>query len=176
MDTVTGYVERITYRNEENGYTVLALSDAGKETVLTGVFPALSEGEFIRAEGELVVHPVYGEQMKVERYEFITPTDRASIEKYLSSGAVKGIGPALASRIVAKFGDDTFRIMEEEPERLSAAGQRCKAAARGFVMLPAAGSDFAEGRIQKAAGIQPEAAETRLAAYWGSAGPAAAAG
>ncbi|MBR6406133.1 MAG: ATP-dependent RecD-like DNA helicase [Lachnospiraceae bacterium] len=119
MDTVTGYVERITYRNEENGYTVLALSDAGKETVLTGVFPALSEGEFIRAEGELVVHPVYGEQMKVERYEFITPTDRASIEKYLSSGAVKGIGPALASRIVAKFGDDTFRIMEEEPERLA---------------------------------------------------------
>ena len=119
MDTVSGYVERITFRNEENGYTVLTLQDAGKETVLTGVFPAVSEGEFIRAEGEIIVHPVYGEQMKVERYEFVAPTDEASMEKYLGSGAVKGIGAALAARIVAKFGSDTFRVIEEEPERLS---------------------------------------------------------
>ncbi len=119
MDTVSGYVERITFHNEENGYTVLTLQDAGKETVLTGVFPAVSEGEFIRAEGEIIVHPVYGEQMKVERYEFVAPTDEASMEKYLGSGAVKGIGAALAARIVAKFGSDTFRVIEEEPERLS---------------------------------------------------------
>ena len=119
MDTRSGYVERITYRNEENGYTVMALSDNGKETVVTGVFPALSEGEFIRIEGEMIVHPVYGEQMKAESYEFIAPTDESAMEKYLGSGAVKGIGAALAARIVAKFGKDTFRIIEEEPERLA---------------------------------------------------------
>ncbi len=119
MDTVSGFVERITFRNEENGYTVLTLQDGGKETVLTGVFPAVSEGEYIRAEGELVVHPVYGEQLKTDRYEFVAPTDEAAMEKYLGSGAIKGIGQALASRIVAKFGKDTFRMIEEEPERLA---------------------------------------------------------
>ncbi len=119
MDTLSGYVERITFRNEENGYTVLTLSDSGREYTLTGSFPAISEGEFIRAEGETVIHPVYGEQMKVSAYEFVAPTDEAAMEKYLGSGAIKGIGAALARRIVEKFGADTFRIIEEEPERLS---------------------------------------------------------
>ena len=119
MEKLEGYVEHISYRNEENGYTVLTLTTEDNETVLTGIFPTIAEGEYIRAEGEMVVHPVYGEQMKLERYEFIAPSDEASIERYLGSGAVKGIGKALAKRIVARFGKDTFRIVEEEPERLS---------------------------------------------------------
>ena len=119
MEILEGYVARVSYRNEENGYTVLTLAAEDQETVLTGVFPAVGEGEYIRAEGEMVVHPLYGEQMKVSRYEFIAPSDETAMERYLGSGAVKGIGKALAKRIVAKFGKDTFRIIEEEPERLA---------------------------------------------------------
>ena len=121
MEKLTGQVERITYRNEENGYTVLALTNEadGEEYVLTGIFPSISQGEFILAEGEMTVHPMYGEQMKVERYEFAAPSDAAAVERYLQSGAVRGIGKALAKRIVATFGADTFRILEEEPERLA---------------------------------------------------------
>lgn len=119
MDRTEGYVERITYRNEENGYTVLTLSASDDEHCLTGFFPAVSEGEYITAEGEFVVHPVYGEQMKVERYEFAAPKTVVAMERYLGSGAVKGVGQALAKRIVDRFGEDTFRILEEEPERLS---------------------------------------------------------
>ncbi|MBQ9910598.1 MAG: ATP-dependent RecD-like DNA helicase [Lachnospiraceae bacterium] len=119
MEILEGYVSRVSYRNEENGYTVLTLTKEDGETVLTGIFPSVGEGEYIRAEGEMVVHPLYGEQMKVSRYEFIAPSDEAAMERYLGSGAVKGIGKALAKRIVEKFGKDTFRIIEEEPERLS---------------------------------------------------------
>ena len=119
METVQGYVERIVYRNEENGYCVLTMKEGDKERCLVGVFPDISEGEFLKAEGELVLHPMYGEQIKVSHYEFSAPDDAASTLRYLASGAIKGIGEALASRIVKLFGDDTFRIMEEEPERLA---------------------------------------------------------
>lgn len=119
METLEGYVERITYRNEENGYTVLTLAASDDEYCLTGTFPTVSEGEYIRAEGEIIVHPVYGEQMKVAKYEFIAPADEIAVERYLGSGAIKGVGQALAKRIVQKFGKDTFRVLEEEPERLS---------------------------------------------------------
>ncbi len=118
METIEGYVEKITFRNEENGYTVLRLSAEGGEECLVGVFPSISEGEYIEATGERILHPTYGPQIKVSAYKFIAPDDAASMERYLSSGAVKGIGERLAKRIVAKFGDETFRIMEEEPERL----------------------------------------------------------
>ncbi len=119
MEELTGYVERISYRNEENGYTVLTLSTDEEEHCVTGVFPSISEGEYLTARGEFVVHPIYGEQMKMESYEFTAPGDEVSIERYLGSGAIKGIGAALAKRIVQKFGADTFRVLEEEPERLS---------------------------------------------------------
>jgi len=119
METVKGYVERITYRNEENGYSVLTISNEEDEIVLTGTFPTIAEGEYIQAEGEMIVHPVYGEQMKVSRYEFMAPEDAHAIIRYLGSGAIKGIGKALAKRIVDRFGTDTFHIIEEEPERLA---------------------------------------------------------
>jgi len=119
VESREGYVQRITYRNETNGYSVIALDSGGEEEILTGIFPSISEGEYIRAEGEIVVHPMYGEQLKVERYEFVAPSDGAAMERYLGSGAVKGIGPALAKKIVAKFGDETVNVLEQEPERLS---------------------------------------------------------
>jgi len=119
MATVCGFVEKIKYRNEDNGYTVLSLVEAGEEYTLVGSFHYISEGEMIEAVGSMTEHPVYGEQMTVESYEIKAPEDTAAMERYLGSGAIKGIGAALASRIVRRFKADTFRIMEEEPERLS---------------------------------------------------------
>ena len=119
MATVTGYVEKIKFRNEENGYSVLSVSDGREEYILVGTFPYISEGERIEATGRMVEHSVYGEQLAVESYEIKAPEDTLAIERYLGSGAIKGVGAALAKRIVKKFKADTFRIMEEEPERLS---------------------------------------------------------
>ena len=121
MATITGIIERIKYRNEENGYTVLSVSDNadGNEVVMVGTFAYVSEGDMIEASGRLTEHPVYGEQLQVESYEMKAPQDIATVERYLGSGAIKGVGAALASRIVRHFKADTLRIMEEEPERLS---------------------------------------------------------
>lgn len=119
MATVCGFVERIKYRNEDNGYTVLSLVNEGQEYTLVGNFHYISEGEMIEAVGAMTEHPVYGEQMTVESYEIKAPEDTAAMERYLGSGAIKGVGAALAARIVRRFKADTFRVMEEEPERLS---------------------------------------------------------
>lgn len=121
MASVKGFVEKIKYRNEENGYTVLSITgcDDGEEYILVGNFSFISEGELVEASGHMTEHPVYGEQLSVESYEIKPPEDTVSMERYLGSGAIKGIGAALASRIVKKFKKDTFRIMEEEPERLA---------------------------------------------------------
>lgn len=119
MATVKGFVERIVFRNEDNGYTVLSLVNGDDEYTLVGTFHYISEGEMIEASGTMTEHPVYGEQLSVEQYEIGTPDDMLSIERYLGSGAIKGLGAALASRIVKRFKADTFRIVEEEPERLA---------------------------------------------------------
>ncbi len=119
MATVTGFVEKIKYRNEDNGYTVLDLSSEGEDYVLVGTFSYISEGEMIEASGSMKEHPVYGEQLAVEHYEIKSPEDAAEMERYLGSGAIKGVGAALAARIVRRFKADTFRIIEEEPERLA---------------------------------------------------------
>jgi exodeoxyribonuclease V alpha subunit len=119
MSTVCGFVERIKYRNEDNGYTVLSLVNEGEEYTLVGNFHYISEGEMVEAVGAMTEHPVYGEQMTVESYEIKAPEDTAAMERYLGSGAIKGVGAALAARIVKRFKADTFRILEEEPERLS---------------------------------------------------------
>ena len=118
METIEGFVDHIIYRNEENGYTVLVLETQSGEETLVGSFRFIEEGESVRAEGEYGSHPVYGEQFKVKSIEIKTPDDVLSIENYLASGAVKGIGESLARRIIKKFGEDSLRIMEEEPERL----------------------------------------------------------
>lgn len=117
--TICGFVEKIKYRNEDNGYTVLSLTVKGEEYTLVGNFHYISEGEMVEATGTMTEHPVYGEQLTVESYEIKTPEDTVAMERYLGSGAIKGIGAALAARIVRRFKADTFRVMEEEPERLS---------------------------------------------------------
>ena len=119
MDTVKGFIEHIIFRNAENGYTVLNLVDGEEEITCVGIFQTADQGETIEAQGEYITHAVYGEQFKIERYKIVPPDDAAGIERYLGSGAVKGVGAALAARIVKKFGADTYRIIEEEPERLA---------------------------------------------------------
>ncbi|MCD7725467.1 MAG: ATP-dependent RecD-like DNA helicase [Clostridiales bacterium] len=119
METIKGYIEHIIYRNADNGYTVLNLISGEEEITCIGFFKTMDQGETIEAEGDYANHPVYGEQFKIRQYRIIPPDDAASIERYLGSGAVKGVGAALAARIVKRFGADTYRIMEEEPERLA---------------------------------------------------------
>ena len=119
METVNGYVDHIIFQNSENGYTVMVLISDGEEITCVGFCKGLGQGENISAEGEFVEHPVYGKQLKISSYHTVVPTDSVGMERYLGSGAIKGIGAALAARIVKKFGDDTFRIIEEEPERLA---------------------------------------------------------
>lgn len=119
METINGYVEHIIYQKQENGYTVFVLVSEEKDITCVGTCKGLTNGENIEAVGEYTEHPVYGEQFKIASYKVVAPKDSVSVERYLSSGAVKGIGAALAKRIVKRFGDDTFRIMEEEPERLA---------------------------------------------------------
>ena len=121
MATITGFIERIKFRNEENGYTVMSVTDQsdGEEVIMVGNLAYAAEGDMIEASGHMTQHPVYGEQLQIESYEMKTPQDELSMERYLGSGAIKGIGAALAARIVRHFKADTFRIMEEEPERLS---------------------------------------------------------
>ena len=119
MDTVKGYVEHIIFRNEDNGYTVFNLTNDDGEVTCVGNLHYISEGELVEVQGEYTMHQMYGMQLKVSSYEVKDPEDLMSIEKYLGSGAIKGIGAALAGRIVRKFREDTFRIMEEEPERLA---------------------------------------------------------
>ncbi len=118
MNSIKGYVEHIVYRNEENGYTVFNLNNEDGEVTCIGSFHYIEEGELLKLTGEYTTHKLYGMQFKVESCEVCEPEDLISIEKYLGSGAIKGIGVALAGKIVKKFKEDTFRIIEEEPERL----------------------------------------------------------
>lgn len=119
METVKGFIDHIIYRNKENGYTVLNLLTQDDELTCVGFFKTMDQGETIEAQGEYTQHQVYGKQFKIEQYKILPPSDEVSMERYLSSGAVKGVGEALAKRIIRAFGPDTYRIIEEEPERLA---------------------------------------------------------
>lgn len=119
VESLAGYVEHIIYRNADNGYTVLNLVSGEDEITCVGIFSAIAEGENIEAQGEYTEHPTYGQQFKVTSFEEKAPEDEEAIERYLGSGAIKGIGLAMAARIVRRFKGDTFRIIEEEPERLA---------------------------------------------------------
>ena len=119
MEEITGYVEKIIYRNADNGYTVLDFVASEELITCVGTFPVVGEGENLCLKGEYVNHPTYGQQLKVASYDVVAPEDALAMERYLGSGAIHGIGVKLAARIVKKFGGDTFRIIEEEPERLA---------------------------------------------------------
>ena len=120
-ECVTGYIDHIIFRNEDNGYTVMVLKGVKDEDELTcvGTFPVITQGASIEAEGSFIQHPVYGKQFQAVRLTEKMPEDAMAMERYLGSGAIKGIGAALAGRIVRHFGSDTLRIVEEEPERLA---------------------------------------------------------
>lgn len=118
METIEGFVDHIIFQNPDNGYTVLELTADSGDCVLVGMLKGISQGDTIQAEGEYTEHPVYGTQFKAAVYRTILPKDAAGMERYLASGAIKGVGMALAKRIVRQFGADTFRVIEEEPERL----------------------------------------------------------
>lgn len=119
MYSIKGFVEHIIFKNQQNGYGVINLVVQENEITCTGIFNQLDEGECIEAEGEYVDHAVYGKQFKVSSFKIVAPEDAVAVERYLGSGAIKGIGAALAARIVRHFGEDTFRIIEEEPHRLA---------------------------------------------------------
>ncbi len=119
METIKGYVDHIIYQNKENGYAVISLETGGEELICVGNFRSVEAGEMLELTGNYVEHPLYGHQLKVESSRVTIPDDAISMERYLGSGAIKGIGEALAARIVKTFGSDTFRIIEEEPERLA---------------------------------------------------------
>lgn len=118
MEILKGYVEHIIYQNSANGYTVMNLVSDEEEITCVGTFGTLEAGEMVELTGEYTEHALYGRQFKADSVRVLPPEDVVSIRRYLGSGAIKGIGEALADRIVRKFGEDTFRIMEEEPERL----------------------------------------------------------
>jgi exodeoxyribonuclease V alpha subunit len=118
-ELINGYVDHIIFRNNDNGYTVMVMICDEEELTCVGVFSDIAEGECIEAKGEYTDHPTYGRQFAVKSFEEKAPQDALAIERYLGSGAIKGIGIALAARIVRRFKEDTFRIIEEEPERLA---------------------------------------------------------
>ena len=143
-ESITGYIDHIIFRNEDNGYTVMVLKGGGEEDELTcvGSFPVVTQGASVELEGNFTQHPVYGKQFQAVRLTEKMPEDALAMERYLGSGAIKGIGAALAGRIVRHFGDDTFRIVENEPERLSEVKGISEKKAREIAMQIAEKSDM----------------------------------
>lgn len=120
-ETVTGYIDHVIFRNDDNGYTVMVLKDTaqGEELTCVGIFPSITQGATIEAQGNYTNHPVYGKQFQISSFTEKMPEDSLAMERYLGSGAIKGVGAALAGRIVRHFGEDTLRVVEDEPERLA---------------------------------------------------------
>ena len=118
-EQLEGYVERIVYRNLENGYTVMTLTNDEDEITCVGTFSFINEGEYLALTGSYTEHKMYGSQFNVQTYEMKEPEDLLSMERYLGSGAIKGVKSALAARIVRKFKENTFHVIENEPERLA---------------------------------------------------------
>src|SRR5438270_7439377 len=119
--TLDGVVQRITYVNEENGYTVARFKIPRQKQLATisGHLPGINVGEGLRLEGRWVNHPQYGRQFTVLRYEAAEPGTVAALKRYLGSGLLKGVGPAIAEQIVNVFGLDTLDVLDHHPERLA---------------------------------------------------------
>ena len=143
-ESVTGYIDHVIFRNEENGYTVMILKGVDGEDELTcvGTFPVLTMGASVELTGSYIQHPVYGKQFQVSVLTEKMPEDAMAMERYLGSGAIKGIGAALAARIVRRFGKDTLHIVEEEPERLAEVKGISEKKAREIAMQVAEKADM----------------------------------
>ena len=143
-ESVTGYIDHVIFRNEENGYTVMILKgvDGEEELTCVGTFPVLTMGASVELTGSYIQHPVYGKQFQVSVLTEKMPEDAMAMERYLGSGAIKGIGAALAARIVRRFGKDTLHIVEEEPERLAEVKGISEKKAREIAMQVAEKADM----------------------------------
>lgn len=143
-ESVTGYIDHVIFRNEENGYTVMILKgvDGEEELTCVGTFPVLTMGASVELTGSYIQHPVYGKQFQVSVLIEKMPEDAMAMERYLGSGAIKGIGAALAARIVRRFGKDTLHIVEEEPERLAEVKGISEKKAREIAMQVAEKADM----------------------------------
>ena len=143
-ESVTGYIDHVIFRNEENGYTVMILKgvDGEEELTCVGTFPMLTMGASVELTGSYIQHPVYGKQFQVSVLTEKMPEDAMAMERYLGSGAIKGIGAALAARIVRRFGKDTLHIVEEEPERLAEVKGISEKKAREIAMQVAEKADM----------------------------------
>ena len=143
-ESVTGYIDHVIFRNEENGYTVMILKgvDGEEELTCVGTFPVLTMGASVELIGSYIQHPVYGKQFQVSVLTEKMPEDAMAMERYLGSGAIKGIGAALAARIVRRFGKDTLHIVEEEPERLAEVKGISEKKAREIAMQVAEKADM----------------------------------
>ena len=119
MECIKGFIDHFIHRNEENGFSVLELNSDNEKITCVGILNGFAPGENVEIQGEYTEHAVYGRQIKIKSIKALPPEDRISVMRYLGSGAIKGIGESLAKRIVDYFGDDTFRIAENEPERLA---------------------------------------------------------
>ena len=117
METFKGYIDHFLFN--KNGYGVFELDTGEEDLICVGNFAGIDQGEMVEVAGDFVDHPIYGIQLKIEKIEVIEPDGVIDIERYLASGAIKGVGPTIAKRIVKKFGEDTLRIIDEEPERLA---------------------------------------------------------
>lgn len=119
MDEIQGFIDHFIFQSDKDGYKIMSFSTSEEDIIVVGTFPGIDEGENLVIQGEYIEHATYGRQFKAHSYKVSEPTDIASIERYLASGAIKGIGKVTAKRIIAKFKDDTLRIMEEEPDKLA---------------------------------------------------------
>jgi len=119
MEIIKGYIEHISVHKEDTGFTVMNVSADDETIICVGIVRGFSEGESVEVTGEYVVHPVYKRQLKIKSIKSLPPENKVAVERYLGSGAIKGVGEALAKRIVKTFGEDTFRIAMDEPERLA---------------------------------------------------------
>ncbi|MCR5790039.1 MAG: ATP-dependent RecD-like DNA helicase [Lachnospiraceae bacterium] len=155
MKTLSGYIDHIIFRNEDNGYTVFELAGFtdsfeegnGEPVVCYGNLQPVDEGELIELSGEFTEHALYGEQFHIIRYEMKLPQDETAVIRYLGSGAVKGVGQALAERIVRRFKEDTFRVIEEEPERLAEIKGISEKKARAIAVLLAEKKELRQALI-----------------------------
>ncbi|MCI5957121.1 MAG: ATP-dependent RecD-like DNA helicase [Clostridiales bacterium] len=118
MEQLTAVVQETTFRNEENGYTVLRVGSGRSQQTVVGMMPELSPGENVTFEGEWTEHPVYGRQFSAKTCSITPPTGKSAIEKYLGSGLIRGIGPSTAKLIVKHFGEQALEVLDEHPERL----------------------------------------------------------
>ena len=118
MDEIEVYADETVFRNDDNGYTVLVVKSGRTRVSAVGIMPPIAPGEKLKITGDWVEHPIYGKQIKVSHCEIEKPTTLSGIEKYLSSGMIRGIGPATAKLLIKAFGEETLDVLYSEPERL----------------------------------------------------------